>query len=99
MEMKRVREKGVEITVLITPYHPDFLTRLKSERADIYDRHRAWIAKFEELNSSGIQIVNYFDEVPRDDGSSRFWNDGVHFTCHSSILMLKSVLKSPRKIK
>ncbi|WP_415062030.1 hypothetical protein [Bdellovibrio sp.] len=88
-EMSTLAAKGIEVIVVITPYHPTFLKRLKAEHADIYQRHLDWISKIETLSSRGVRVLNYFAGLPGDDGSPALWDDGVHFTCRGSMAMLK----------
>lgn len=88
-EMIALAQKKIEVVVVIPPYHPEFLRRLKIEHKDIFDRHQSWILEVLGLASKGIQVRNYFDGIPGDDGSPGYWNDGVHFTCRGAIQMLK----------
>lgn len=92
--MTALVKKNIEVVVLVTPYHPEFLRRLKLEHKDIYEQHQNWIAKVQGLAAHGVRVLNAFEGIPRDDGSPSFWNDGVHFTCRSSILMLENTVRS-----
>ncbi|KYG69915.1 hypothetical protein AZI85_16100 [Bdellovibrio bacteriovorus] len=91
-EMKRLRLHDVDVIILITPYHPEFLTRLKNEYPDIFEKHQKWIKALKSLETDGIKVVDSFQGMDEDDGSPKYWNDGVHFTCHYSIKMLSESL-------
>ncbi|WP_374079879.1 hypothetical protein [Bdellovibrio bacteriovorus] len=93
-ELASVAQKGVDVYVVITPYHPEFLRRLKAEHKDIYENHLKWIENIQGLASQGIKVLNYFDGISHTDESPTYWNDGVHFTCRSSMLMLEDLVKS-----
>ena len=58
----------------------------------IAERHEIWVRRIETLRSPGVKVLNYFHGLPADDGSPYFWSDGVHFTCHAAMAMLKSGL-------
>ncbi|WP_413570348.1 hypothetical protein ACLWBD_07375 [Bdellovibrio sp. HCB117] len=92
-EMKRLKHQGIDVIILITPYHPEFLNRLKTEHVDIFERHQEWIRELKTLEVDGIKIKDAFQGMRADDGSPKYWNDGVHFTCHYSIMMLKALLR------
>ncbi|WP_373999494.1 hypothetical protein [Bdellovibrio bacteriovorus] len=92
-EMKRLKLLGVDVIILITPYHPEFLVRLKNEHPDIFEKHQTWIRALKSFEADGIKVVDSFPGIDEDDGSPKYWNDGVHFTCHYSIKMLSESLK------
>ena len=79
-------------TIVIPPYHPNFLKRLKTEKPSIYQAHLEWIKNLESLKSDYVVIANFFEGIPNDDGSPTYWNDGSHFTCRGVIAMLQGVL-------
>lgn len=93
-EVTSLAKKDIEVIVVITPYHPEFLRKLKVEHKDIYERHQKWISKLNDLRSQRVQVLDFFEGLPKDDGSPAYWNDGVHFTCRSSILMLEKTVQS-----
>jgi hypothetical protein len=88
-EMRFLKSKNIEVVVLILPYHPDFLSRLKKEHPDLYKKHQIWAARIEQFKAMGVRVLNYLDGVEGDDGSAKFWDDGVHVTCHMAIKMLR----------
>lgn len=91
--IQKLQERHVEVLIVIPPYHPTFMNRLKSEHSDIYDAHLKWIESIERLQGSGVIVKNYFSGIPLDNGSPVYWNDGVHFTCKGVMAMLESSLK------
>lgn len=90
-KLKYLSEKGVDVSVVITPYNPEFIERMKIEEAPTYASQFKWIEKLEALRIPHVKIFNFFGGIPNDDKTQRFWNDGVHFTCKGSIEMLKRV--------
>lgn len=94
MLMESLTQKNIEVAVVVIPYHPEFLAKLKLEHPEIYQRHLMWISQLETLKSKNIRVLNYLESVPGDDGSTKYWNDGVHFTCHSAMKMLNTTISS-----
>jgi hypothetical protein len=91
--LKKLSLKGIDVLVLITPYHPEFIMRLKKEFPEIYERHQKWVSRLKSIKLEHIKIADYFTQgLPGDDGSEKYWNDGVHFTCKGSVEMLKKEL-------
>lgn len=93
-EMLNLTQKKIDVFVVIAPYHPDFLERLKSEQAQIYQRHLTWLEQLYDLQKqagSHFHILNFFEGIPGTENSPPYWNDGVHYTCKSSILMLNEL--------
>ncbi|MEK2690475.1 hypothetical protein [Bdellovibrio sp. GT3] len=94
-QVRSLSDNGVEVVVVVIPYNPVFLAKLKAEHAEIYARHEKWIQELIELSkNSKVKIVDAFQGIEGDDGSPKFWNDGVHFTCYGSMRMLEPVLKA-----
>ncbi|WP_413581349.1 hypothetical protein [Bdellovibrio sp. HCB288] len=94
-QIRSLADNGIEVVVVVIPYNPVFLAKLKAEHPEIYKRHVEWIQKLSELSqNSKIKVVNAFEGIQGDDGSPKFWNDGVHFTCYGSMRMLEPVLKA-----
>ncbi|QDK37831.1 SGNH/GDSL hydrolase family protein [Bdellovibrio sp. NC01] len=91
--IQRLQERHVEVLIVVPPYHPTFMSRLKSEHPEIYEGHLKWISNIEKLQGPGVIVKNYFSGISQDDGSPSYWNDGVHFTCKGVIAMLESSLK------
>lgn len=97
--LKGLRARGLEVVVVIIPYHPRFRRDLAEEYPRIYSRHIEWIGRIEKLRTSGVRVLNYFSGIPEDDGSPAYWNDGVHFTCKGAIRLLRPLTeaRSPGK--
>ncbi len=91
-KMKSLSFQNKDVLVWIAPYNPVFTESLKTQYPEVYKSHLTWVNKLKSLQIPHVRVVNYFDGIPGDDGSVRFWNDGVHFTCKASILMLKGHL-------
>lgn len=97
--MKDLVSRGIAVDIVIAPYHPSFMERLKREYPEVYDRHLEWIIFLKSLKQDGIKIADAFGGIPGDDGSPRFWDDGSHFTCYSSMILLEPILKLPHVLK
>lgn len=97
--MNDLVSRGIVVDIVIAPYHPSFMERLKREHPEIYDRHLEWTIFLKSLEQDGIRIADAFGGIPGDDGSPRFWDDGSHFTCYSSMVLLEPILRSPHRLK
>lgn len=84
--------KNINVLIVVPPYNPDFSKRLVNQYPEIYASHRKWIEKLRALKIRGVNVVDYFEGIPHDDGSPRYWNDGVHFTCRGVAEMLDQSL-------
>ena len=91
-KMKHLSSKSIDVTILIAPYSPIFMKNLATELPDVFAAHQDWVKKLLALQLPHIHIANFFAGIPGDDGSVRFWGDGVHFTCKGAIIMLKPSL-------
>jgi hypothetical protein len=91
--MKHLEEKNIRTILVIPPYHPHFREKLKTEQPVVWKRHLDWINNLKALPLSNLQVVNYFEGYPSETGSAKHWDDGVHFNCHSAILMTEKLLK------
>ena len=89
-----LESRGIDLMIVVPPYHPDFVGRLKSEHPDIYERHLKWIAQLKTLKSAKTNVVDFFSGIPGTDSSPSYWDDGIHFTCKSSGLMLKDLVSA-----
>lgn len=89
--MRELESRSVEVLVVITPYHPRFITRLENEFPEIYERHTKWVADVKSIASQRLKVFDFSSGIPGGDASPKFWNDGVHFTCNGAIAMLNSM--------
>lgn len=89
VEMRSLVQKNIKVVVVILPYHPEFLRRLKNQHPDLYKMHQVWASRIGQLEAEGVEVLNYLEGFEGDDGSPQYWDDGVHFTCFSAIKMLK----------
>jgi hypothetical protein len=95
--VKDLASKQISFLIVIPPYNPTFLRRLKVEYPVIYEAHLRWIERLLKLQGPGIEVKNDFAGIPDDDESPGYWNDGVHFTCKGAMKMLEPFLvKSSR---
>ncbi|MDG0816575.1 hypothetical protein [Bdellovibrio svalbardensis] len=90
--IKDLQARNIAVLIVIPPYHPVFMKRLETEYPGIYEAHIKWIQNIQKLQGPGIEVKNYFNGIPEDNGSPSYWNDGVHFTCKSVIQMLRKTL-------
>lgn len=86
--------RGVQLVVVIPPYHPDFSERLQAEHPELFQKHLEWVNRLSDLSSSKTNVLNYFKGIPSTQGTPAYWNDGVHFTCKSSSLMLRDLVSA-----
>lgn len=91
--MKHLEEKNIRTILVIPPYHPRFREKLRLEQGLTWKRHLEWIDKLKGLSLSNLQVVNYFEGYPGETSTAQHWDDGVHFNCHSAILMTESLFK------
>jgi hypothetical protein len=89
--IRSIESRGVEVVIVIIPYHPDFVSRLTAEFPEIFGRHQQWVEKVNSISSGGIKVLDYSSGIPGGDGSPKYWNDGVHFTCNGAIAMLSEI--------
>lgn len=87
--ISELNAQNILVTIVIPPYHPNFLKRLILEKPNIYQAHLDWIKHLESLKSDSVEVANFFAGIPNDDGTAAYWNDGSHFTCRGVIAMLK----------
>ncbi|MFM6929669.1 MAG: hypothetical protein ACKOX6_14470, partial [Bdellovibrio sp.] len=93
-ELSDLEHKGIEVFVVIPPYHRVFSERVKKEYPELYNRHLQWVSRLKSLAAAHVKIINYFDGIPGTNDSPAYWNDGVHFTCKSSDIMLRNIVLS-----
>ncbi|MNL01678.1 hypothetical protein D3C87_1221540 [compost metagenome] len=79
--------------IVIPPYNPEFQERLKKDRPAVFEKHLEWVAKLGALKINHVEVLNFFEGIPGDDGSPRFWSDGVHFSCLGNAVMLGKISK------
>lgn len=92
-QLKLLDQKGIQVFYIITPYHPQFTQRLKNEYPRIYQNHIEWIRRVSRINLNHVKVINAFTNSADDDGSPKYWNDGVHYSCYLANQLLKDVIK------
>lgn len=92
-----LESRGIDLTIVIPPYHPEFVARLKKEHPEIYERHLVWVKQLLQLKSKTTHVVEFFGGVPQGDETPVYWDDGIHFTCKAAMIMLKDVVASSEK--
>jgi hypothetical protein len=90
-EINQLSQAEIEVVIVVPPYNPKFIERLKKDRPAVFERHLAWVAQLEALKIGHVKVLNFFGGIPGDDGSPRFWDDGVHFSCLGNAIMLKDI--------
>lgn len=83
----------IEFLLLVPGYHPAFWSRLKKEFPDIAARHELWLKRLKSFEKPGVRVLDFFTGAPGDDGSPKFWTDGVHFNCYAAFQMLRQDLR------
>lgn len=92
-EIKRLANKGIEIEILIPPFHPTLMARLQKEHPQVVELHNQWLKIYQEFEfEKNVRISSYWSGIPGDDAGPSFWDDGAHPTCKSMMQMLKPVL-------
>lgn len=81
----------LKTNVIILPYHPRFWNQLSAERPRIVESQIAWSKGFQAYP---VKVFNYLEGIPNDDGSSKYWDDGVHLTCYGSIDLFQAILQA-----
>lgn len=92
--IKILKEHQIRLKIIVIPYNPIFMDRLKVEFPAIYQAHLEWIQKLHQIEGPNIEVVSFLEGIPGDDRSPKYWNDGVHFTCKGAIEMLNKALES-----
>jgi hypothetical protein len=90
-ELRELTAKGIEVDIVLTPYHPVFMQRLQTEHPEIYKRHEEWVRRVEALAGPHLQVINGWKGIPGANSSPRSWNDGVHYSCHSVIALINEI--------
>lgn len=92
-QLRALNEKGIEVILFIPPYHPDFKMKFDIEFPQYAAQSKAWITRLNSMSSEKIRVLNYFEGIPGDDKGPSFWDDGMHMTCKSAIIMLEKSLR------
>lgn len=89
-EILDLAKKGIQVEILVPPFHPDLMKRLAKAYPTALELHKQWLQIFKELETEkNVQILSYWDGIPGDDAGPSFWDDGAHPTCKSMMMMLK----------
>lgn len=93
-EIKALADKGIEVIILIPPYHPDVLKRIAQSYPDTSEFFKKWLTIIKDLESQKVRVLSYWEGgIPSDDAGPSFWDDGAHPTCKSMLLMLSKEIK------
>jgi hypothetical protein len=92
-EIQKIASAGIEVEILIPPFHPELMDKLLREHPEVRADHIEWLGALESLKSEKIHILNYWNGTPSDNLGPTYWNDGAHPTCKSMMLMLGPILK------
>lgn len=91
-EIQMLGQSGIEVLILIPPFHPKFMARLAKDAPESLERHKQWLDQLNSLQSDRIHVSSFWDRIPGDDGGPSFWDDGAHPTCKSMMIMLDKAL-------
>lgn len=85
-----INNKGVEVNVILSPYHPRFRRMFEESLPELQKGKEYWR---KELGSSPAVIVYDFDEISNKllDDSNKYWDDGVHLNKFGAGKLLKLV--------
>ncbi len=90
-QLIKLKSKGLRVIVNISPYHPEFEKRFAVENPNLLILQQNWFERMKALREKGIEVLDYSKGIPTDDGSPKFWEDGVHPTCYGDIKMLSAI--------
>jgi hypothetical protein len=93
-KLTELNNKEIQTDVVLIPYNPNFLKRLKKEYPLIYTEHQKWMNRIKNLNLPFVKTVDVFESLPGDNGSPQYWTDGIHFTCKGALNILKSFIQN-----
>lgn len=91
--IKDLVNSGIQVDIVITPYHPAFKRRLQKEHPEIYEYHLEWV-KYLKGFSEGemVKVHDYFTNgFKNDEGGPLLWDDGVHFNCLAAIRIVNEI--------
>lgn len=91
-QIHELEAKGIEVLILIPPYHPDLMDRFKLEHAAVYELHKKWEASLLSLQSQKVIVKSYLEGFPNDSKGPDFWDDGAHPTCKAMMRVLQPEL-------
>jgi hypothetical protein len=81
--------RGIDLLIVIPPYHPEFSRRLKAERPQIFARHETWVKQLASLAGPDVSIRDFFLDSRFSSEPALYWTDGVHFNCAAAAEMLR----------
>lgn len=87
-EIKNLEQRGIEVMILLPPYHPDFMKRFAAAYPEGAAKQHEWAARMQKLASPSVKVVSFIDGLPDDDGTAPNWDDGAHPTCRALMKML-----------
>lgn len=82
--------RDLKIKVVVVPYHPRFWSQLQVERPQLVENQKKWSQAFSEYP---VEVYDFLEALPGDDGSSKYWDDGVHLTCYGSFKLFETILQ------
>ncbi len=88
-QVQFLSQKGIDVVVLIPPFHPDLIGRFNKSFPGAAKIHSQWIQRVQEFESDNVHVLSFWEGIPGDDSGPSFWNDGAHPTCRSMIMMLE----------
>ncbi|MNK22765.1 hypothetical protein D3C87_410460 [compost metagenome] len=95
--LDHLQASGVEVLIVVAPYNPEFTRRLKTEHPDIYQKHLEWIEMVKSREGKLVKVIDYFEGFPGEKNTPQYWDDGVHFNCHSVIKFVGPLISQKKR--
>lgn len=84
------KQSKLKVKIVIMPYHPRFWSQLRVERPQLVENQIKWSQAFREYP---VEVYDFLEGIPGDDGSNKYWDDGVHLTCYGSFKLFETILQ------
>lgn len=94
LKLEEWNQKGIKIYLVMNPFHYQFLSRLKRDYADLFERHQNWSQRMRDLQGPQVKVISV-DELESKDSpqNSLYWSDGVHYTCRIATKIFRKIQK------
>ena len=87
--LQKLAAEGTKITLLLSPFHPEFAQRFAQEMPELKAFYQEWqegLQKLEHVKNIKIcpaEVANFLLQ-----GDARYWDDGVHFNKYGAARLL-----------
>lgn len=89
--IKTLKERGVRVVVVASPYQPLFKKKL-FEGNDLADSYKRWSAFVQSLKvDHGVDVVEAQSSENLFPAQVPFWRDGVHYSSDAAVLLLRQI--------